>query len=129
MHRLLLVISLVVLVSCTSHSILRFSIDIKAGEEVDPIVARKIVLTWLLQRPYQLGGAKVQVNKIPVSAEARCNEITGRPEVKLNVCGAKYVISTPWVQNEGYSSYFVYENCSAGECTYRVSTEDYGIEE
>lgn len=117
------------LMSCSSQSTLRFSVDIETREGVDPFVARKIVLAWLQQRSYQSGGAKVIVEKIPGSAEAKCNASTDSLKIKHDICGAEYSISTPWIKNEGYSQYFVHEDCSSGECTYRVAEDDYGVEE
>lgn len=118
-----------ILFGCATDSALRFHVDITAGEGVDPVVARKIVLSWLQQRLHQSGGARVEVTKVDYLTEEQCSKINLKQEMKEEICNAKYAIRTPWIKKVGYSIWYVNEVCDTNKCIYVVSDNDYGIDE
>jgi hypothetical protein len=122
-------ISLVVflLSSCSSNSTLDFRIKAIPKNNVDSVVARKIVLAWAFQHHYQGGGWELEVHRRTEEDKVSCYKDEYYKKLLGEFCGADYMVAS--IYDKGYSSYNVIEECQDQNCKYRFSTVNQGIEE
>lgn len=128
MKKEIILLFCVFIFGCASNSVIDFSVKIDPKEGVDPTIARKIALNWMLYRNTQEGGAKISIFYRSKDERKKCFIDNPIKDYLGEFCGAKYLITTEYIKYVGLEAYYVIEKCENDICEYLFS-DNFGLQE